>query len=74
MLGPKTRLQPAGQRLVGEQLVQIHRHFRDADAMPVRGNRRMEISQRAGVIEPARFRHETVEQRQHAVGAVDEGA
>ena len=31
----------------------------------------MEISQCAGVIEPAAFGHEAVEQRQHAVGAVD---
>ncbi len=34
----------------------------------------MEVGQRFAVIEPAAFRHEAVEQRQHAVGAVDEAA
>ena len=32
----------------------------------------MEIGERASIIEPAAFRHEAVEQRQYAVGAVDD--
>jgi hypothetical protein len=32
----QARFQPAGQRLIGEQRVEIHRRFGDADAMPVR--------------------------------------
>ena len=72
---PKARLQPAGQRLIGEQRVEV------ASASRARGrdagwSRRWngEIGQRLAVIEPAAFGHEAVEQRQHAVGAVDEAA
>lgn len=70
----KARLQPAGQRCVGQQRVQIHWHFGDADAMPLRGNRRMEIGERRAVIHPTAFGHEAVEKRQNAVGAVHEAA
>ena len=55
-------------------MVTIDRGFRHADAMSVGRDRGMEIGQRAGIIEPAALRHEAVEQRQHAVGAVDEAA
>ncbi len=34
--------------------------------------RRMQIGQRLGIIEPAAFRHEAVQQGQHAIGPVDE--
>jgi hypothetical protein len=70
----QARLQPAGQRLVGEQRVEIDRRFGHADAVPFGRDGRMEIGQRLAVIEPAAFRHEAVEQRQHAIGAVDEAA
>src|SRR3546814_18644216 len=42
--------------------------------MPVGRNGGVEIGQRAGVIEPTAFGHEAVEQRQHAIGAIDETA
>ena len=74
MLIAQARLQPAGQRLIGQQRIEIGRGFGHADAMPVDRNRRMQVSQRPGVIEPAAFRHKTVEQRQHAVGAVGKAA
>jgi len=70
----KARLQPAGEGLIGQKRVEVHRHFRHADAMPVGRYGGMEIGQRAGIIEPAALRHEAVEQGQHAVGAVDEAA
>ena len=70
----EARLQPAGERLIGQQRVEIDRRFGHADAMPFGRNAGMEIGQRLAVIEPAAFRHEAVEQRQHAVGAVDEAA
>ena len=70
----QTRLQPAGQRLVGQERVEIDRHLGHAHAMTVGRNRRMQVGQRSGVIEPVAVRHEAVEQRQHAIGAVDETA
>ena len=70
----KARLQPAGQRLVGKQRVEVHGHLGHADAVPVGRDGGMEIGQRRAVIQPTALRHEAVEQGQHAVGAVDEAA
>ena len=69
---PEHRLQPAGQRLIGEQRVEIDRRLGHADAVPVGRDAAMEIGQRLAVIEPAAFRHEGFDQAQDAVGAVDE--
>ncbi len=74
MLVAKSRFQSAGQRLVGEQRVEVHRHLGHADAMPVGRDGGMQVSQGASIIEPAALGHEAVEQGQHAVGAVDEAA
>ena len=74
MLIAQSGFQAAGQRLIGQQRIEIDRSFGHADAMPVGRNRRVEVGQRAGVIEPSALGHEAVEQRQHAVGAVDEAA
>ncbi len=41
--------------------------------MAFRRHAGMQVGQRLAVIEPAAGRHETVEQRQHAIGAVGEG-
>ena len=70
----KARLQPAGQRLVGEQRVEVHGHLGHAHAMAVGRDGGMEIGQRRAVIHPTALGHEAVEQGQHAVGAVDEAA
>ncbi len=70
----QTRLQPAGQRLVGQERIEIDRHLGHAHAMTVGRNRRMQVGQRSGVIEPVAVRHEAVEQRQHVIGTVDEAA
>ena len=71
---PQPGLQPAGQRLIGQQRVEIGRGFRHADAVGLRRDRGMQIGQRLAVIDPAAFGHDAVEERQHPVGAVDEAA
>ena len=70
----KARFQPAGQGLIGQQRVQIHRRLGNPDAMPVGRDSGMQVGQRLAVVEPVAFRHEAVEQRQHAIGAIDEAA
>ena len=69
----ETRLQAAGERLIGEQRVEIDRRFRDADAMAFGRDGRMQIGQRLAVIEPAALRHEAFDELEDAVGAIDEG-
>ena len=61
MLVTKARFQTASQRLIGQQRIEVHGHFGHADTMAVRGNRGMEIGQRARVIDPVAFGHEAVE-------------
>lgn len=39
----QTRFQPADQRLIGQQCVQVHRRLGDADALALRRDGRMEI-------------------------------
>ena len=63
--------EPAGQRLVGEQRVEIHRRLGDADAVPIGRNGRVEIGQRLGVIEPGAFGHEAGDELQDPVRPVD---
>ena len=71
---PQTRLEPTGERLVGEERIEIGRGFRHADAEGLRRDRGMQIAQCLAVIHPAAFGHDPVEERQHPVGAVDEAA
>ncbi len=70
----EARLEPAGQRLVGEQHVQVHRRLGDPDPVPIGRDRRVQVGQGLGVGEPGRFRDEALDQRQDAIGAVDEAA
>jgi len=74
MCGAEARFEPAGQRLVGEQRVEIDRGLRHTDAVPFGRDGRMKIGQRLGVGEPAALGHEAVEERQHPIGAIDEAA
>jgi hypothetical protein len=50
MLVAKTRFEPAGERLVGEQRVQIHRGFGHADAMTLGRHAAVQIGQGLRVI------------------------
>ena len=70
----QARLQPADQRLISEQCVEIHRRLGDAHAMPLRRYGRMQIGQRLAVIEPGAFRHEGVDELEDAISAVGEAA
>ncbi len=72
MLVAKTRFEPAGERLIGEQRIQIHRRLGNADAMALGGDAAVEIGQSLGVIEPVAFGHEGFDQVQHTVGSVGE--
>ena len=47
------RLKAAGQRLIGQQRVEIHRHLGHADALALGRDAGMQIGQRLRVIEPA---------------------
>ena len=70
----KARLQPAGQRLVSQQRVEMHRHLGHAHTMPVGRDGGVQVGQSLAVIEPTAFGHEAVKQRQHAVRAIREAA
>src|SRR5262249_9483556 len=66
------RREPADQRLIDQDGIEIHRHLGDADAMTPRRYAGMQVSQRLAVGEPGSFRHEALDELQHPVGAVDE--
>ena len=72
MLVAQHRCEAAGQRLVGEQRIEVHRRRRHRDALAAARDRRMEIGQGLGVGQPRRFGDEPVEQVEDAVGAIDE--
>jgi hypothetical protein len=69
---PEPRLQPAGQILVGEDRVEMHRRFGDAHALTPRRDAGMQVGERLGIVEPLGLGHEAFDQREHAVGAIDE--
>ena len=66
------RLQATRKFLVDQDGIQVHRGFGNANALAARGNAGMQVGQRLRVIEPFGLRHKAVDQRQHAVGPVDE--
>ena len=66
------RLEPADERLVDQDRVEIHRHLGDADAVAPGRDAGMQIGQRLRVREPCGFRHEALDELQHPVGSVDE--
>ena len=69
---PQHRLEPAGERSVGQQTIQMHRDFGDPDPLPLGRDRRMQIAQHGLIPEPRTFRHEAGDQIQNAIGPVDE--
>ena len=66
------RLEPAGQRLVGEDRVEMHRRLGHAHRVALGRDAGMEIGQRLAVREPFGFRREALDELQQAIGAVDE--
>ena len=72
MRAAEPRLEPAGQLLVDQDRIEIHRRLGDAHALAPGRDAGVQIGQRLGVIEPAALGHEALDQREHAIGAVDE--
>ncbi len=72
MRAAEPRLEAAGQVLVGQDGVEMHRRLGHAHALAAGRDAGMQIGQRLGVIEPGGLGHEALDQRQHAIGAVDE--
>ena len=70
----QARLQTAGERLIGQQRVEMHGRLRDAHALSFGRDSRMQIGEGCGVVEPIGFGHEAFEELQHPVGAIDEAA
>ena len=68
----QARLQPARQRLVGEQRVEVHGRFGNTHTLASGRNGAVQVGQRLGVIEPADFGHEALDQIQHTVAAIGE--
>src|SRR5882757_6448500 len=66
------RLQPAGQRLVRQNRIEIHRYLRHTNALAFGRNGRMQIGQRFLVIDPSKFGHKALDKPKHAAGLVDE--
>src|SRR6516162_4855163 len=67
----KPRLKPTGERLVGQQRVEMHGNLGHAHAMTPGRDRRVKIGQRLRVGEPRGLRDESLDKLKHAVGAVD---
>ena len=65
-------LEAARQVLVDQDGVEIHRRLGHAHALATGRDAGMQVGQRLAVIEPVGFRHEAFDQREHAIGAVDE--
>ena len=72
MRAAEPRLEAAGQVLVDQDGVEMHRRLGHAHALAARRDAGMQVGQRLAVIEPVGFGHEAFDQREHAVGAVDE--
>ena len=72
MRAAEPRLEPAGEVLVDQDGVEMHRRLGHAHALAPGRDAGMQIGQRLGIIEPFGFGHEAFDQRQHPVGAVDE--
>ena len=74
MCGAEQRLEAAGQRLVGQHRIEVHRRLGHADALMPGRDRGVQVGQRFGVIEPGHLGHEALDQLEDAVGAIDEAA
>ncbi|MGY2990312.1 hypothetical protein ACVI1K_007659 [Bradyrhizobium sp. USDA 4508] len=74
MAEPNIGSKPAGQRLVGQQRVDVHRNFGHTNAMTFGRDRRVQVGQRVLIIEPGAFRHKSFKELQHTVGLMDKPA
>ena len=67
------RRQATDQRGIGQQRVDVERHFGNADAVAARRDGRMQVGQRLAVIKPGDLRHHAIEQVEDAIRFSDEG-
>ena len=67
-------LEPADERRVDEQPVEVHRNVGHNDGMRARGYGAVQVCERFGVAECAHFGHEAREKIERAVGLGDEFA
>ncbi len=72
MRAAKTRLQPAGDLLIDQDGVEMHRRLGHPDALAPGRDAGMQVGEGVAVIEPGGLGHEVFDQGQHPVGAVDE--
>jgi hypothetical protein len=68
----KPRLEASGQVLVDEEGVEVHRRLGDPHPLAAARDAGMEVGEGLGVVEPFGLGHESLDQPQHPVGAVDE--
>lgn len=73
MLVAQHRCEAADQGGIGQQRVEVKRHFGHVYAVAPRRDGRVQIGQRLHVIEPGDFRHHAIEQIEHAIGFRHEG-
>src|SRR3546814_11181496 len=62
MMIAKARFEPAGERFVGEQAIEVHRRFGNADTASLGRNTAMQVSQRFGVTQPFGLRPDALNQ------------
>ena len=67
------RRQPAGQRAVGQQRIEVERMFWHGHAITPRGDGGVQVGQRLAVVEPGNLRHHAVEQVEATIRLRDEG-
>ncbi len=72
MRAAEPRLEAAGQILVDQDGVEMHRRLGHAHALAAGRDAGMQIGERLGIIEPLGLGHEAFDQRQHPIGAIDE--
>ena len=72
MRAAEPRLEAAGELLVDQDGVEMHRRLGHAHALAPGRDAGMQVGQRLAVIEPAGLGHEALDQREHAIGAIDE--
>ena len=68
------RFDPARQRRIDQQAVEIHRRLQQSDNVTTGRDAAVQEGQRLAIIERANLRHEACEQVLHPVGFGDEGA
>ena len=65
-------LEPADQRFVDQERIEVHRHLGDPDPLTLGRDAGMQVGQGLLIREPFGLRHETLDELQHPVGAIDE--